>query len=86
LFGAAVGGAALAARRRRQREEVGARLGRLRRALARMVDQPERVASPAPSVPWKLATAGAAAVVSVVARRFAQSAVKDPPAGDHGAR
>jgi hypothetical protein len=80
LLGLAVGGAALAARRRRQRDAVGARLERLRRALARMVDKPERVTS-APSVPWKLATAGAAAIVSVVAKRLAERAVRGAQAG-----
>ena len=71
LVGLAIGGAALAARRRRRREGLGARLGRLRRALARMIDKPERVAS-APSPERKIATAGAGAIVSVVAKRLVE--------------
>jgi hypothetical protein len=74
LLGLAAGGAALAARRRRRREALGARLGRLRRALARMIDQPERVAR-APSAERKIATAMAAAIVSAVAKRWAGGAV-----------
>jgi hypothetical protein len=73
LLGVAVGGVALAARRRRQREAFGARLVRLRRAFARMIDKPERVAS-APSPERKIASAGAASIVSVLAKRLAERA------------
>jgi hypothetical protein len=75
LLGLAAGGVALAAHRRRQREALGARLGRLRRALARMIDKPERVAG-APSPERKIATAGAAAIASVVGKRLAERAIK----------
>jgi hypothetical protein len=75
LLGVAVGGIALAAHRRRQREAFGARLVRLRRALVRMIDKPERVASE-PSPERKIATAGAAAVVSAVVKRLAQRPAK----------
>ena len=71
LLGMAVGGIALSTRRRRQRETLGARLWRLRQALARMIDKPERVAS-APSPERKIATAAAAALASVVVRRWAE--------------
>jgi hypothetical protein len=71
LLGLAAGGTALAARRRRQRETLGARSRRLRQALARMIDKPERVAS-APSPERKIATAAAAALASVVVKRLAE--------------
>lgn len=54
LVGLAAGGVALTVRRHRQREALGARLVRFRRALARMIDKPERVAN-APSAQWKMA-------------------------------
>jgi hypothetical protein len=76
LLGMAVGGVALAVHRRRQRETFGARLVRLRQAVARMIDKPERVAR-APSPERKIATATAAAVVSEVVKRLAQRAVKE---------
>jgi hypothetical protein len=75
LLGVAVGGVAFAARRRRQREAFGARLVRQRRALARMIDKPERVAS-APSPERRIASAGAASIVSVLAERLAGRSAK----------
>jgi hypothetical protein len=74
LLGLAAGGVALTVRRHRQREALSARLVRFRRALARMIDKPERVAN-APSAQWKMATAVAAAIVSVVAKRWVESAL-----------
>ena len=81
LLGLAAGGIALSARRRRQRETFGARLQRLRQALARMIDKPERVAS-APSPERKIATAAAAALASVVVKRWAERIAS----GDHPGR
>jgi hypothetical protein len=75
LLGAVTGSWALAVRRRRRRDTIGARITRLRQAVARMVDAPERVArSPSPSA--KIATAGATALASVVAKRLAERALR----------
>jgi hypothetical protein len=75
LLGAAAGGIVLAVHRRRRRKAFGARLVRLRRALGRMIDEPERVAR-ASGPGRKIASAGAAAVVSVMARRLAERAAR----------
>jgi hypothetical protein len=72
VAGAIVAAAAtawLGARRARQRGRFTARAGRLRRAVARMVDQPERVAAPRPSLITQIATAGATAIVVGITRR-----------------
>jgi hypothetical protein len=77
LLGVVGAGIALAIRRRRQRESFGARLQRLRRALARMIEKPERVAS-APRPERKIATAAAAALASVVTKRLAERVAAKP--------
>jgi hypothetical protein len=67
---AAVGTAWLGARRARQRDRLGARAGRLRHAVSRMIDRPERVAVPRPSLIAQIATAGATAIVVGVSKRI----------------
>lgn len=70
LVGLVAGGWALAARHRRRHEAVGARAIRLRQALARMIDRPERVAS-SPTALQKIAVASATALISAFAKRLA---------------
>ena len=72
LLGLVAGGVALSIHRSRRRRRLPARLARLRQALARMVDRPERVARPQPSVGLKILAAAGAAAASVVGRRLAQ--------------
>jgi hypothetical protein len=69
VVGLIAGGWALAARRRRRREALSSRVGRLRQALARMIEKPDRVAS-SPSALQKIGVAGATAVISVLAKRL----------------
>jgi len=69
VVGLAAGAWALAAYRRRRREAVGPRLMRLRQALARMIDKPDRVAS-SPSALEKIGVAGASAAISVLVKRL----------------
>jgi hypothetical protein len=44
---------------------------RLRRALARMIDDPDKVAAPAPSIGHKIATAAGSALAVAVAKKLA---------------
>jgi hypothetical protein len=58
----------LAGWRRRRRDRLGAQAGRLRQALARMTEHPERVAAE-PSAPVKIATAAANAAVAALVKK-----------------
>jgi 1,4-dihydroxy-2-naphthoyl-CoA synthase len=70
---AAVGGTiALVVRRRRRRRSLAARWGRLRAAVARIGQHPERVARRPPGVGRKIAGAGGSAMASVLGRRVAK--------------
>jgi hypothetical protein len=64
------------ARRNRRRPSVRAR--ETRRALARLLDRPERVAAE-PSIPRKVATAVATAAAATLARRLVQRQVAAAP-------
>jgi len=75
LVAVVAGSWALAAHRRRQRQTVGSRAARLRQAVARMIDKPERVAR-SPSMAEKIVGAGAAAVISVLAKRLAERTIR----------
>lgn len=68
LLGGLVG---VAVRRRRQHERPTTRAREARRALARLLDHPERVAAE-PNLALKIATAAGVAAGSVVARRLAE--------------
>jgi hypothetical protein len=71
LLGGAV---ALLVRRQRRRALLSSRLGRLRAALARMVDNPQRVAPAGSTIPGKLvAAAGSAATTLLVKRALEQA-------------
>lgn len=72
LVGATV---ALLVRGRRRRSRPTTRMREARRALARLLDHPHRVAAE-PSVPVKIATAAGVAAGSIVARRLAQMAMR----------
>ena len=77
LVGLVAGGWALAARHRRRRESLASRVVRLRRALARMIDKPGRVAS-SPSALEKIGVAGASAIISALAKRLVATSHRDP--------
>jgi len=65
-----VGGViALAVRRRRRRSTLRARLARLRTAVSRMIDDPDRVAKETPNPGLKILTAGGTAVASILGKR-----------------
>lgn len=75
----AVGGLialAVAGRRHRQRPSVRAR--EARRALARIMDKPHRVAAE-PSMPRRVAVAAATAAAATLARRLVQRQVSPTP-------
>jgi hypothetical protein len=60
----------------RKRRTLRGRLGRLREALGRMIDAPDRVAKRAPNLLKKVATAAAAAAASKVVKSVAGRAVQ----------
>jgi hypothetical protein len=62
----AAGAVALATRRARRRNTLIARRARLRRAMARMIDRPERVAVEPTITQRILASAGSAVAVFVI--------------------
>jgi len=64
---ALVGGVAYAVWASRQRNKPVSKVRRLKHALSRMIDQPQKVAKPEPTVPEKiLAAAGTAAATMLV--------------------
>jgi hypothetical protein len=68
VLGLAAGAIALGVARRRRRNELGARMARLREALGRMMEKPSRVAND-PGVGRKIAAAAGAAAASALAKR-----------------
>ena len=77
LIGLAAGGVLLARHRARARRRLPARAARVRQALARLVDHPERQAPPPPSIGLKILAAAGAAAASVLARRLAQRLIEE---------
>jgi hypothetical protein len=80
LVGAAVialcaGAIALAVSRRRSRRRLGARAGRMSRALRRILAHPEKLGEERPSIPRKAVAAGGSAMASVLGKRLAQRLV-----------
>jgi ElaB/YqjD/DUF883 family membrane-anchored ribosome-binding protein len=75
LVGLAGGATALLIQRARHQRALGVKIGRLREALGRAVERPERVASVEPSVGKKVLTAAATTVASIVVRRLAEEAL-----------
>ncbi len=75
---AAIGGTiALAVHRRRQARRPVARFRQARAALARLLDDPHRVAKE-PSVATKIAAAAGAAAATTLAKRLVERAVRPP--------
>jgi hypothetical protein len=70
------GGIALHRARERRRQTLPARLRRLREAVARMMDDPDRVAEARPRVSRKIAASGGSAAASVLAKRIAQRLIR----------
>jgi hypothetical protein len=71
----AAGGVWLTVWNRRRRARYTARAGRLRHALARMTEHPERVAAE-PTIPGKILTAAASAAVAALVKRGLERAVE----------
>ena len=81
IIAAAVATAWLGAHRARRRDRLPARAGRLRQAVSRMIDRPERVAvDPRPSMIAQVATAAATSVVVAVTKRAVNRFLAGPPA------
>jgi hypothetical protein len=73
---AAIGGAvALLVHQRRQRQTLGARAARLRTAVGRMIDKPEKVAPSDGGFTGKLLGAAASAATGVLVKRVLESIV-----------
>jgi hypothetical protein len=80
VVAAAVATAWLGAHRTRRRDRLPARAGRLRQAVSRMIDRPERVAvDPRPSVIAQIATAAATSVVVAITKRAVNRFLARPP-------
>src|SRR5262249_41067520 len=75
LIGAAAGGVWLGVLQSRRRSRLSSRAGRLRQAVARMIDRPDRVAAEQ-RVPGKIFTAAATAAVATVINRVLGHAVE----------
>lgn len=82
LGGLAAGGVLLGRRRRRIRRSLPLRVVRIRQALGRLIDHPERQSPPPQSVGLKILAAAGAAAASVLARRLMQRLLDEshPPA------
>jgi hypothetical protein len=72
-----VGGAiALAVVRRRKRQEFPEKVRRLRMALGRIIERPERVARSEPRIPMKILSSAGTAASSALAKRLVERAIK----------
>jgi len=71
LIGAVLGGIALYGARVRKRESLMGRGQRLRWALQRAMDKPDKVAKEQPNMALKILSAAGTAAAAVVARKFA---------------
>jgi hypothetical protein len=69
------GGVALAVQRQRQRQTLSARAQRLRTAVGRMIDKPNKVAPRDGGVTGKLLTSAATAATGVLVKRMVERAV-----------
>jgi hypothetical protein len=80
------GGVALAVHRHRQRETLTARADRLRTALNRMIERPNKVAPSDGGIAGKVMMAAVSAATGVLVKRLAEQAVaqalKQEPAPD----
>ncbi len=81
LVGTAAGGVWLSAWRHRRQQRPSARAGRLREALSRMTEHPERVAA-GPTMTGRILTAAASAAVASLVRKVLEHAARrllEPP-------
>jgi hypothetical protein len=87
LVGAATGFVWLGMWRARRRERLTSQADRLRRAMTRMMDRPERVAAE-PTVPAKIVTAATNAAVATLIKKVLDRAVQHAmdSGRDHSAR
>jgi hypothetical protein len=79
VLGLAAGAITWGVARRRRRNEIGARLGRLREALERMVAKPNRVATDL-GVGRKIVAAAGTAAASLLAKKLVARALERRPA------
>ena len=86
LLGAAAGVVWLGTWRARRRDRLTAKTSRLRQAVSRMIDQPERVAAE-PTALSKILTAAANAVIATALKKILERAlhhlIDAPPADQH---
>jgi hypothetical protein len=75
LVGTAAGFVWLGMWRRRERRRLPAQAGRLRQAMARMIEQPERVAAE-PTMAGKIVTAAASAAVASLVKKLLEQGVQ----------
>jgi hypothetical protein len=68
--------AAVAVRRRRQRDRLARKMAMVRDALARMIAHPENVARPAPSVGRSAVSTAASVLVGALAKTVVQRAME----------
>jgi len=72
---ALVGGVAYAVWASRQRNKPVSKARRLKHALSRMIDQPQKVAKPEPTVPEKILGAVGVTVATMVAKKLMERAL-----------
>jgi hypothetical protein len=77
-LGAMVGAVVLVVQHQQKRSALRRRAGRLREALARMIDKPNRVASSGSTVPGKILAAAGSAVASLLAKRLFEKLIRPP--------
>jgi len=75
LLASAAGFVWLSVWRSRRRSQATARIGRLREAVSRMVDRPDRVAAE-PGIPARILTASANAVVATAIKRVLEHSLQ----------
>ena len=78
LISVAAGGLLLARHRARVRQSLPARAARIKAALVRVVDHPERQAPPPQSIGLKILAAAGTAAASILVRRLLQRLLDDP--------
>jgi hypothetical protein len=80
------GGIALAVRRQQQRQTLSARAERLRIALGRMIEKPDKVAPRDGGVAGKVLTSAATAATGVLVKRLVERAVAQAMRADDRTR
>ena len=81
----AIGGAiALIVQHHQERELLTAHAGRLRSAMGRMIEHPERVAPAGSTIPGKLIAAAGSAVTTILVKRLFETLTKPATRPDAG--